>query len=142
MENILKELRIGNIIDFHYEKMGTTPPYPVEVIQILCSGVEVSNRNLETVSQAWVEFLINDVDIKPIPLNENWLKALGFEQHDKDRKDFRLGFLRICEATDGTYNEPDLLSVWLNIKYVHQLQNLFYALTNDELKLRDSKFKN
>ena len=72
--------------------------------------------------------------IKPIPLTEEWLVKFGFiwgsythgwkiKNSDEKiiiEKDFRL--------SSGIFN--------IKIKHVHQLQNLYFALTNTELELK------
>ena len=78
---------------------------------------------------------------KPIPLTEEWLLRFGFnwlDQVDGYRKEhiehtISMDLLPIENskefAVEWDYN-------WLNsIKHVHQLQNLYFALTGDELKL-------
>jgi len=80
-------------------------------------------------------------DIKPIPLTEEiLLKCEGFTQHgDWFHKDkFILGYLtsddnlqaewKFC-GTHGSFHVID-------IKYLHQLQNIHYALTNEELTIK------
>ncbi len=55
---------------------------------------------------------------KPIPLTEEWL--VKFEQKDLD--------LFILEI-EVNWN--------IKIKYVHQLQNLYFALTGEELTIKE-----
>ena len=68
---------------------------------------------------------------KPIPLTEEWLVEFGFEK-----------------ALNGWWSDNEIWSyndgkfylganTYLsNVKYVHQLQNLYFALTNEELTLK------
>ena len=95
------------------------------------------------------------VDIKridactPIPLTEEWLEKFGFGYNDEDeRKAKRIGkswnpsfgwhTLFLMEHDNGywfivesTGRKAQNLGT---IKYVHQAQNLFFALTGEELK--------
>ena len=108
------ELRIGNYV---IEKGKIKPMY------------SISNHNAKDYSR-----------IEPIPLTEEWLKKLGFKLvfagqgdgyiyeygelcktltiHSRDRNKFLYSTFNSCEK---------------HIQYVHQLQNLYFALTNEEL---------
>lgn len=94
-------------------------------------------------------------DLEPIPLTEQWLLGFGFELYDyepdidseddfiyKDYKKTLLGkqfYYTICECPNNEWDfgikvswaEQVMLSS--SMKYVHQLQNLYYALTGKEL---------
>lgn len=78
--------------------------------------------------------------MKPIPLTEEWLVRLGFEKqinYDEPPYYFTRQATNItCTRFSGLYidgNEFKLLGKGLPIKYVHQLQNLYFALTGEEL---------
>lgn len=84
-------------------------------------------------------------DIQPVPLTGEWLLKFGFEFitdwsiKGNDcvvyRKD--LGWLRLetCMMSDIVcLVEKSGISTGVNIEYVHQLQNLYFALTGEELK--------
>lgn len=95
--------------------------------------------------------LINKVpsgSYKPIPLTEDWLLKFGFELKD----DINNGFAKPINEEYGTehyylYVNPKYFTTCLidnkkpheifinSVKYVHQLQNLYFALTGEELKL-------
>jgi hypothetical protein len=70
-----------------------------------------------------------------IKLDANWLEYLGFIKLDTD------GYFYIHEDKMGFKVSEDLKMVaWNNlhldgvkIDYVHQLQNLFYSITNEKL---------
>jgi hypothetical protein len=73
-------------------------------------------------------------DKEPIPLTEEWLLKFGFERLDtswirRDNPGFRI-------------HNPSKTNVFIlfnfmdvTIDYIHQLQNLYFALTGEELKL-------
>jgi hypothetical protein len=78
----------------------------------------------------------------PIPLDEEWLKKLGFkysEERESMSNGFEewyngtlyLGYMHNCYIFDvldqGCINMP--------ITHVHQLQNLYFALTGEELTI-------
>ncbi len=72
-------------------------------------------------------------DVDPVPLTEQWLRRFGFvEQSNGEDNFYRLNGIRF-----PTWNENDEFTLYNNafnrIKYVHQLQNLYFALTGEEL---------
>jgi hypothetical protein len=91
---------------------------------------------------------VNDF-IKPIPLTEEWLLKFGFEKYpylDKYKLIEKKGFIKkessymvLCYFLNGygfcTNHGEDMQSFGnLSIEYVHQLQNLYFALTGQELE--------
>ena len=95
----------------------------------------------------------NDRRVKePIPLTTEWLLKFGFEK-DEDfgnwhlndyeifsiRNDrFRIFSAGVKEGSVHWYNgsSDDYYSSTKKIQYVHQLQNLYYALTGEELTIK------
>ncbi len=57
---------------------------------------------------------------QPIELTEEWLLKMGFT---KSKDSFNAFYLELFDDV-------------LNIKYVHQLQNLYHALTGEELTIK------
>lgn len=117
------ELRIGNIIH-HPQKGGSGYVY-------------VNHRTINDISST-----NNEVGYKPIPLTEEWLVKFGFKKYKKlhsyldphlpspfyEKNDFSLfkydfGFRFFTDLEKEVY-----------IKYIHQLQNLYFALTGEELR--------
>lgn len=105
-------------------------------------------------------------DCAGIPLTEEWLVKFGFTRHcrvkvlnayeytlriDETNLDIEVqqGYqgdnnrFRVNLSVDGEEyaEEPQSINnAWLNhIRYVHQLQNLYFALTGEELKLTASQ---
>ncbi len=75
-------------------------------------------------------------DVEPIPLTEEWLIKFGFEPFVLD---YSMS-LRAEGVTDFVYIKGNKgLRIFnnrvVNIEYVHQLQNLYFALTGTELEL-------
>ena len=70
---------------------------------------------------------------KPIPLTEEWLLKLGFI------KDEILEFYRDDKSNSTIIIDYDFICLLgyshVKIKYVHQLQNLYFALTNNEIEI-------
>ena len=102
-----------------------------------------------------VTAIFNDLQIKtetgyidkycrPIPLTEEWLLKFGFEKLTEKGNGFKstsytyTGKVALIVHFDG-----DRLSVnfWQGTekKYVHQLQNLYFALTGEELELNEKQ---
>ena len=86
---------------------------------------------------------------QPIPLTEEWLLKLGFN------KDYKNGWIGIdVESESGmtidfVLAEPLNMGEWqkyyafvydsyrfTKLEYVHELQNLYFALTNEELTIQ------
>jgi hypothetical protein len=67
----------------------------------------------------------------PIPLTEEWILKFGFCKVNKVDYESNCGTLEL-EDTDGGF----LFDSRIVIKYVHQLQNLYFALTEEELKIK------
>lgn len=111
-----KDLRIGNYIA-EYE----CEPYFFAIEQI----------TKYVGSELWVVYRNGSIKVKeptPIPLTEQWLIDFGFKQ----REDCEGWFLNGIVYYNGLLSETQKYS----IQYVHQLQNLFFALTNEELTLK------
>jgi hypothetical protein len=132
------ELRIGNLL-----MVGN---YDVKVIEIHHLGVQVCD--LEETQDTWELYTDR---IKPIPLTEEWL--LKFDGFIKDGEYLSIGRLdcKYCfkyrdladnwafyiEYTDGRPTDDGVkYPVAFDIKYVHQLQNLYFSITREELTLK------
>lgn len=130
-----RELRIGNLLK---DKAGKV--FGVEnVSEYGLNGYSWSDTYYGTQSGGH-EFTYNLEDVSPIPLTEEWLTKFGFNK-DGDTKDLLFDYA-IC--LERRINDLFLVQVdWPHkkkeIKYVHQLQNLFFALTGQELKLHENK---
>lgn len=123
------ELRIGNFVE-HED--------PNEMVE----GIHYHNDNDYRVLIG--SYLRPIEDLKPIPLTEEWLKRFGFafdgqcshwfeDQHKaielvKDVMD--IGYSVYCSQG---YSLCDY-----ELTNVHQLQNLYFALTNTELTIKEA----
>ena len=129
-----KELRIGNWVSFIDEHQNE------EHHQITGIRQDLDNKVMLDVDEF---YQWEDIDLfKPIPLTEEWLEKFGFETSTwddnssyrmplDDRGEFTLVFWRL----DKTFEIGDV--ELCNILYVHQLQNLYFALTSQELELKE-----
>jgi hypothetical protein len=121
------ELRIGNwIADF--EAGGV---FQIEEICKVGNQYNVSYRNGS---------IICAVDVlDPIPITEDWLLKLGFEKTMTWTYTIDLlGSLKLVYYLGekgwslGFKNYSD----FSNLKYLHELQNLYFALTGKELEMK------
>ena len=119
------ELRIGNLL--------TVGNYDVKVIEIHHLGVQVCD--LEETQDTWELYTDR---IKPIPLTEEWLEKFGFEKDEN-------GLYKLFNQSEVPILLNEDLNGWTcdginfsinNTQYVHQLQNLYFALKGEELTLK------
>jgi hypothetical protein len=138
------ELRIGNYVMVENELLPNYKNQPL----IITSIQQRNDRdfpNSKSVISCDVDKYNSvsqfDEFIRPIPLTEEWLLKFGFKKCENGWKT-----LSICN--DWTYLSWErLVGIELsvnkhscmlpNIKYVHQLQNLFFALTGEELIIKN-----
>ncbi|MGK6342897.1 hypothetical protein ACMGDK_11695 [Chryseobacterium sp. DT-3] len=114
-----QELRLGNLV-YVPGLFGTSTL--IESIEFIYANGEIGTKSTE----AHVSYY------KSIPLTEKWLLKFGFENeiplHWFNKviiNNYKGGFI---EKMYGT-----------QIQYVHQLQNLYFALTGEELTLKEEK---
>lgn len=118
------ELRIGNYIT----EVGASDGFYASVVSI---GVDTCTYGIGY----WASF----DKLAPIPLTEKWLLDFGFEKGDYGfyklyyNDDFYLltnlkGYTELCiNKIKGAVVET---------KYVHQMQNLYFAVKSKELELK------
>lgn len=79
-------------------------------------------------------------DLEPIPLTEEWLVRLGFEKTYDKALPYQDAYSKEGLIFDGEFQltvegkESDLHGIGKPLKHVHQLQNLYFALTGEEIK--------
>jgi hypothetical protein len=109
------EMRIGN----WYDENGAT-----------------KQVNPNTIEAVWVA---ERIWCKPIPLTEEWLLKFGFKydtDNDKLCKSLHIDILSF-RASEGhmCLQSQGYRTLYKHIKYVHQLQNLYFALTGEEITI-------
>jgi hypothetical protein len=133
METLLaKNLRIGNLV-YH-------PGFHETII-------------VTAIQDDLINFAIKLCDIELIELTEEWLERFGLKEVYKYTENNQ-GLIRrgLCEYSDNPKISAESFSfdskpsqlvclyiLQYEIKYVHQLQNLYHALTEKELKLEINK---
>jgi hypothetical protein len=118
------ELRIGNLI------LGEVDDWKVgRVVAINVIGGHDVSLDIDSVS-----YLIKD--LQPIPLTEEWLGKFGFEnERGLFKKNGIIVGLDGDDSIKGQYSVP-YDGEFLKVSHVHQLQNLFFALTGEELEIK------
>ena len=145
------ELRIGNLVEYD----GLV----LSVLGVSESDVEIQRPG--GYASEWSEWVDLD-DCKPIPLTEEWLLRMGFIDesdskgeacmkikghgkyyawefilpYDPDYMEGGVGFV-IQQWQIGFENEVFDVQIPTIIYHVHQLQNLYFALTGEELEIKE-----
>ena len=114
------------------------------------------NDGFSTIELEAIDFVVmsdapEGLSLKPLPITEQWLVDFGFEKTDDygdqiyyelktegsrgyyvcfDHEEWVFGLSVRNECTCLIYDEP-------HFQYVHQLQNLYFALTGEELTLKE-----
>jgi hypothetical protein len=131
------ELRIGNLV-WDYNVVHPTEKY-VEVIGVYSN---IFKDIISLVNVGGLKYLLKLSLIKPIPLTEECLFKFGFEySHRIGSRNFyniKTFYIEICEYRCAVYytNKGELICF---INSAHQLQNLYFALTNEELTIKTEK---
>lgn len=119
------QLRIGNLI------------YAYSLNDKKESDLRVATVN--GVGYGWLEYnyegKFNHCSSKPIQLTEEWLIRFGFEKLIPNGSVYKLGDFHIQDFSPLGFYE---CANHIKIEYVHQLQNLYFALTGEELKLTEN----
>lgn len=130
------ELRIGNLVIWDRTNDIEAENEIVEIYNITRSSIR-AYTDIEELP----EILIYYEDIKPIPLTPEWLTRAGFEKNIYGY--YVYDILEIGHTTTEEYFELELKGTnddvgykLIAIKYVHQLQNLYFALTGTELEFK------
>ena len=119
------ELRIGNLILFD--------------VKI----TKANTRNIAYISNSNRLKNGDSIAFKPIPLTEEWLIRFGFSKSKLSLYTILMGNTIFSISPPFKLGEWQCDYVWLydeyrftKIKYVHQLQNLYFALIGEELTIK------
>ena len=122
------ELRIGNWVNIN--------GWDCDVAEISTNQIHISNG---------IEPYLLEYEVEPIPLTKEWLVRFGFEPHSGIYFRTLNYSAYIAIGNDGScglynslsdYNRGNSFNQMKQIDYVHQLQNLYFALTGQELELK------
>lgn len=156
-----QELRIGNLVtDEFYDSCKTI----IEVESINKKGINLlieDDGDLPELAEMWVSPEFTFDKLHPIPLTEEWLIKFGAKNCGEwglsillDDENYTETYLLIdnpswdtntfYEVDYGTSKkmhsinaETDELKTIAIIQYVHQLQNLVFSLTGEELTIKE-----
>lgn len=132
------EFRLGNLIYSPIEK---------EIVKLV--AIEQGNRPITLGKMGTSSFSGFDC-LEPIPLTEEWLLKLGFQIRDKKyslnyggesmrfailENDIRNPFILYFHGRFGYNLNEGRKNGDYCIEYVHELQNLYFALTKKELEI-------
>lgn len=128
----ITDLRVGNILSFVLPNKFCQVDYLLpDLVGSSQLGLVSENFNAERPIE----------DFKPIELNQEWFLKFGFERkYFKDKPVFVckhymfLDFTYYIEIKESGFIAFNVFNCFLKqIKYVHEFQNLYFALTGDEL---------
>ena len=125
-----KELRIGNTLCML--SISFDNPEPLEVVELKYKYARVKYKYEGKEKTSLVEYS----ELGCVVLTEEWLLKLGFENclFSFGVKSWIKDGFELMVSDDGMFfNHYDL-----EIKYVHKLQNLYFALTGEELTVKES----
>lgn len=138
----VKDLRIGNIVFGGWEDYEENSNHSICLVTGLSEDQQLGegwNFMLENMETKGVE---NYFEMKPIPLDEEWLLKFNFKieeihaglseadfGHNPITQDF---ILTIKNTGSGWFYRNS----HFKLDYVHQLQNLYFALCGEELELK------
>ncbi len=115
------ELRIGNWVSYIGNKACVVTRVGYEP-----SGIYISAKN-----NATVFYNVSDA-FNPIPLTPEILEKAGFEKGSYKSMFYPIGAFNLVVSADwAMYN-----GVKFTCQYLHQLQNLVYCLTGEELNIQ------
>jgi hypothetical protein len=120
-----QELRIGNWLEWDDESHEQ-----VQVEQITCNKDDSGEIQNWFVNGGLIE------DFVLIPLTEEWLLKFGFNGDSilGTQTLYRLNGIEIWAfRNDKTFMVDNIKRKKVELKFVHQLQNLYFALTGQEL---------
>lgn len=149
MKATISELRIGNLFMLAPISHSKLPKVPTPINRIDKRGCDKDYiiNGFMWDQGSYVGYGLKD--IKPIPLTEEWVLKFGFEfvskQHQygwfKDVLDRQICWCHSKEISiefrTGQYDEYQGTLIDVDCEYVHQLQNLYFALTGEELTLKE-----
>ena len=111
------EFRIGNLAKYKDQILRIDNLVKGEVWNI-CRGDKIE--------------LIPLVNIKPIRLSPEILEKCGVKRYDECRWEFAQGYI-VKHANGYFYHYYDPCVI---VDYLHQLQNLYFVLTGQELEIK------
>jgi hypothetical protein len=125
------ELRIGNLVERNGKIYEVSSIHADDTIRLF---------NKDKIASIGC-FSLKEVN--PIPITEEWLFKLGFKKDTKYDWELKVNgvlFYGMCDDSQPVNTGITILNLpnsIINIKHVHQLQNLYFALTGEELIIKN-----
>jgi hypothetical protein len=128
------ELRIGNLVSFKNADYNVCRVQSIFITHFRAVNIENGVDYGDSLRTKY----------QPIPLTEEWLLKFGFQRNDNTKMSD--SFYWIMIGGSELHINPDNGVVWIRrnenifnnpclVKNVHELQNLYYALTGVELSV-------
>jgi hypothetical protein len=108
----------------------------MKVNELRIGNYILDGGDVEEVTYRVIEMLVkNQAEFDPIPLTEEWL--VRFDGRKTIVEDYPIYFVNPFDIEFYGYESVVLIGerAEVKVKYVHQLQNLYFALTGKELIL-------
>lgn len=130
----VNEFRIGNLISdgFFIYKI-------LEISKGIVKGFSTQNGEFFYPDTL---YSLNEENLEGIPLTEEWLLKFGFNNINSKEYGIKCGSCWMSLSNPKDMGEWQDCYCWIfdrfkfiELKYVHQLQNLYFALTKEELEI-------
>lgn len=124
----IRELRIGNLVTTKFSNEILTIKYissqTVKDGEYISAGISAEKSYMKD-------------HLEPIPLTTEWIERFGFEKIQSYTFACCYAFVghKLIKLQDNTFTISHYTKCV--IKHVHQLQNLYFALTVEELTLKE-----
>jgi hypothetical protein len=133
------ELRKGNL--FQGEKLNGPGFDVLEVLEILEHGIATSHfRAIKSGKGVEIVQEVDTRNVQPyersegLPLTEEWIKNFAFKRNNIDvAVQYKKDGNTVEILKDGKVSYSPWDCYWIDLEYVHDLQNLHFALTRVEL---------
>jgi len=125
------DFRVGNMVSYYHPN--------VEGIEPLIGHV-VHKEEDDIVIAEYKHVGLKTYSIGGIFLTEDWLKRLGFKATNRHKNEYFLNYLLLAgEPENKKFYYIDSSKKAHHIKYLHQLQNLYFDVQGEELFLTPSE---
>jgi hypothetical protein len=130
----VKELRLGNLIEYH-------------VTDSVDGTDEWVDNYVDYDDIGWISLQKNDERYRPKVLTEEMLVKFGVigvgqancyvPMAQNQNGEIKYAFTLTKELISNVFYCFDLMKEPIKIEYVHQLQNLYFALTGEEVTIKE-----
>lgn len=140
-----QDLRIGNLVNVEIGR---------DILPVCVSGISSGSIAFDVLpnEKEWKSGRREIIVTKPIPLTEDWLVKFGFEKRGIDKFSIKINPEQIHSSQIFTIDKQTYIALgdnkfeyWVvngiplyHLEHIHQLQNLYYALTQTELTLKEN----